>query len=91
MNGWKPMPLPGTPACRSSTLPPRRSSRTPPGGSCWSSPTTGIVLQQEELDDYQFTDPAAVAGYLPPFIVPRIPAALAARASGAAAYLPAAL
>jgi 8-oxo-dGTP diphosphatase len=51
----------------------------------------GIVLQQEELDDYQFTDPAAVTAYLPPFIAPRIPAALTARASGAAAYLPAAL
>jgi 8-oxo-dGTP diphosphatase len=51
----------------------------------------GIVLQQEELDDYRFTDPAAVADYLPPFIAPRIPAALTARASGAAAYLPAAL
>ena len=51
----------------------------------------GIVLQQEELDDYQFTDPAAVAGYLPPFIAPRIPAALAARASGITSYLPAAL
>ena len=51
----------------------------------------GIMLQQEELDDYRFTDPAAVADYLPPFIAPRIPAALTARASGAATYLPASL
>jgi hypothetical protein len=51
----------------------------------------GIVLQHEELDDYQFTDPATVADYLPPFIAPRIPAALTARASGAAAYLPSTL
>jgi hypothetical protein len=29
--------------------------------------------QQEELDDRQFTDPPAVADYLPPFITPRIP------------------
>ena len=48
----------------------------------------GILLQQEELDDYQFTDPNAVADYLPPFIAARIPAALTARASGAATYLP---
>src|ERR1039457_2261228 len=41
----------------------------------------GIVLQQEELDDYRFTDPAAVADYLPPFIAPRIPAALTGRAT----------
>ena len=49
-----------------------------------------IVLQYEELDDYQFTDPATVGDYLPSFIAPRIPAALTARASGTAIYLPAA-
>jgi hypothetical protein len=51
----------------------------------------GIVLQHEEPDDWQFADPAAVAACLPPFIAARIPAALAARASGAATYLPSAL
>ena len=50
----------------------------------------GIRLQAEELDDYQFTEPGKVAAYLPPFIAERIPAALTARASGAAVYLPAA-
>jgi 8-oxo-dGTP diphosphatase len=56
-------------------------------GGTLSDPA-GIVLQHEELDDYQFTDAAAVADYLPSFVAPRIPAALAARASGAAVYLP---
>jgi 8-oxo-dGTP diphosphatase len=51
----------------------------------------GIVLQEEELDDYQFTGPDDVAAFLPPFIEARIRAALAARASGAAIYLPSAL
>lgn len=48
----------------------------------------GIRLQHEELDGYEFVDPAEVAGYLPPFAAPRVPAALAARASGSAIYLP---
>jgi 8-oxo-dGTP pyrophosphatase MutT (NUDIX family) len=51
----------------------------------------GIVLQEEELDDYRFIDPAGVAAFLPPFIAPRISAALTARASGAAIYLPSTL
>ena len=51
----------------------------------------GIVLQHEELDDYQFTDPAALVAFLPPFIQTRVPAALTARASGAAIYLPSTL
>ncbi len=50
----------------------------------------GIRLQAEELDDYQFTAPDAVAAYLPQFLADRIPAALTARATGAAVYLPAA-
>jgi 8-oxo-dGTP diphosphatase len=49
-----------------------------------------IVLQQEELDDYQFTEPAGASTYLPPFIAARVAAALTARATGGAAYLPAA-
>jgi 8-oxo-dGTP diphosphatase len=51
----------------------------------------GIVLQEEELDDYRFTDPADVAAFLPPFIAARLRAALTARASGAAIYLPSTL
>lgn len=48
----------------------------------------GISLQYEELDDYLFTDPANVGSYLPPNVAPRVPAALAARESGGASYLP---
>ena len=49
----------------------------------------GIVLQREELDDFRFTDPAEVSGYLAPYGVRRLAAALAGRASGAAVYQPA--
>jgi 8-oxo-dGTP diphosphatase len=48
----------------------------------------GIVLQAEELDEFRFTQAAEVAGYLAPFGVRRVQAALAARASGAAVYQP---
>jgi 8-oxo-dGTP pyrophosphatase MutT (NUDIX family) len=48
----------------------------------------GIRLQHEELDDYLFTDPGTVGSYLPPTVAPRVPAALAARRSGGATYLP---
>ena len=48
----------------------------------------GIVLQREELDDFRFTDPAEVSGYLAPFGVRRLAAALAGRAGGAAVYQP---
>ncbi len=48
----------------------------------------GIVLQREELDDFRFTDPAEVSGYLAPYGVRRVAAALAGRASGAAVYQP---
>jgi 8-oxo-dGTP diphosphatase len=58
-------------------------------GGMLSDPA-GIVLQQEELDDYQFTEPAAAATFLPPFIEARVLAALSARASGTATYLPSA-
>jgi 8-oxo-dGTP diphosphatase len=47
-----------------------------------------IVLQREELDDFRFTDPAEAAGYLAPFGVRRVAAALAGRAGGAAVYQP---
>jgi 8-oxo-dGTP diphosphatase len=49
---------------------------------------TAITLQASELDDYRFVEPAGLAAYLPGFMVPRVAAALAARASGAA-YVPA--
>lgn len=48
----------------------------------------GIVLQREELDDFRFTDPAEVSGYLAPYGVRRVAAALAGRAAGAAVYQP---
>lgn len=48
----------------------------------------GIVLQQEELDDYQFTDLAGLAGHMTPAGTRRVRAALAARVSGAAVYQP---
>jgi 8-oxo-dGTP diphosphatase len=48
----------------------------------------GIVLQQEELDEFRFIPVAEVAGYLAPFGMRRVRAALAARASGAAVYQP---
>jgi ADP-ribose pyrophosphatase YjhB (NUDIX family) len=48
----------------------------------------GIVLQQEELDDYRFAGPAEVPGYMAPAGARRVRAALAARASGAAVYQP---
>jgi 8-oxo-dGTP diphosphatase len=48
----------------------------------------GIVLQREELDDFRFTDPAEMSGYLAPYGVRRVTAALAGRATGAAVYQP---
>ena len=50
--------------------------------------SAGIVLQREELDDFRFTDPAEVSGYLAPYGVRRVAAALAGRATGAAVYQP---
>lgn len=48
----------------------------------------GIVLQQEELDDWRLVSPAEMSGYMAPAGTRRLRAALAARASGAAVYLP---
>jgi 8-oxo-dGTP diphosphatase len=48
----------------------------------------GIVLQQEELDDFRFAGTAEAEAYLAPFSVRRVRAALAARAGGAAVYQP---
>jgi 8-oxo-dGTP diphosphatase len=48
----------------------------------------GIVIQREELDGYMFTDAADVGSYLPPHIAARVPAAMSARRTGGASYLP---
>jgi 8-oxo-dGTP diphosphatase len=48
----------------------------------------GIVLQRDELDDFRFTDPGEVSGYLAPYGARRVAAALAGRAAGAAIYQP---
>lgn len=56
-------------------------------GGTLASPD-GIVLQREELDDFLFTDPGNVGSYLSRSVAPRVSAALAARGSGRATYLP---
>jgi len=48
----------------------------------------GIVLQHEELDDFRFVPAGEATGYLAPYGVRRLRAALAARDSGAAVYQP---
>jgi 8-oxo-dGTP diphosphatase len=48
----------------------------------------GIVLQQDELDEFRFIPAAEVARYLAPAGVRRVRAAAAARTSGAAVYQP---
>jgi 8-oxo-dGTP diphosphatase len=48
----------------------------------------GIVLQQEELDDYRFAGPAEVTSCMAAGGARRVRAALAARASGAPVYGP---
>jgi 8-oxo-dGTP diphosphatase len=48
----------------------------------------GITLQREELDDYAFVPPAALADYLPPHILRRTAGALEALATGGTAYPP---
>lgn len=52
--------------------------------------TSAIVLQESELDDCRFVPPSAASGYLPPHLAVRVATALYARASGGAAYVPAA-
>jgi 8-oxo-dGTP diphosphatase len=47
-----------------------------------------IVLQAEELDEFRFTSAGEADGYLAPFGVRRVRAALAARAAGATVYQP---
>jgi 8-oxo-dGTP diphosphatase len=50
----------------------------------------GIVLQPEELEDWRFCPDAELGGHMTPSSLARARAALAARAAGAAVYLPAA-
>ena len=47
-----------------------------------------IRLQEEELDEYRFVEPAALDDYLPLIISTRVAAALRGRDTGATAYLP---
>jgi 8-oxo-dGTP diphosphatase len=47
-----------------------------------------IVLQRDELDDYQFADPGALAGLLAPTGLRRTLAAIVAADSGRTRYLP---
>jgi 8-oxo-dGTP pyrophosphatase MutT (NUDIX family) len=47
-----------------------------------------IVLQEEELDDFRFVPPSALAEYLPAHMAARVTAALRARGSGGAVYVP---
>ncbi len=75
-------------------LPPDRERPRPfvyfifDGGEIASN--TGIRLQEEELDDYRFVAPGDLGRYLPPVLAARYSAALRARATGAAVYLPSA-
>ena len=47
----------------------------------------GVVVQAEELDEFRFIAAGEAAGYLPPYGVRRLRAAVDARASGATFYL----
>ncbi len=49
---------------------------------------SGIRLQADELDDFQFAAEAALADLLAPFALPRVRAAIAARESGCVSYVP---
>jgi len=51
---------------------------------------SSIVLQEEELDDFRFVPPSALASYLPSHMAARVTAALSARSSGGALYVPSA-
>ncbi len=48
---------------------------------------SGIVLQEEELDEFRFVPPSAIAGYLPPHMAVRVGSALRARGHGGAVYV----
>jgi 8-oxo-dGTP diphosphatase len=48
----------------------------------------GIVIQEAELDGFRFVSPAELDGYLPGYGLARIRAAVKARESGTAIFLP---
>ncbi|MEV6985591.1 NUDIX hydrolase [Sphaerisporangium sp. NPDC051017] len=50
--------------------------------------TLHLALQHDELDDYAFVAPVEAAARLSSTVAARVPAALAARASGTTIYLP---
>ncbi len=52
---------------------------------------TRIVVQEEELEAYQFADPHDLGSVAPPYVADRITAALAGRAAGRTVYQPAQL
>src|SRR5262245_44843849 len=49
---------------------------------------TGIVLQEAELDGFEFTEPPELPAYLPPYGLTRVHGALRALQDGATLYLP---
>jgi len=49
---------------------------------------SAIVLQESELDAFEFVPPGLTADYLPPHTARRVAAALRGRATGAPVYLP---
>ena len=49
---------------------------------------SGITLQAEELDDYRFTAPDDLPGYLPPHMLGRVTGALRALTAGTVVYVP---
>lgn len=49
---------------------------------------TGVVLQEEELDDYGFFTAEQAATLMPAYLVARLRAAQRARATGETVYLP---
>jgi ADP-ribose pyrophosphatase YjhB (NUDIX family) len=53
-----------------------------------TSPDVDIRLQEEDLEDYRFTDPGEFGVYLPPVLEARYTAAEGARAAGGTVYLP---
>ncbi|MDS1269009.1 NUDIX hydrolase [Lipingzhangella sp. LS1_29] len=51
------------------------------------SPDTGITLQTEELDGYDFVSPDQASTLVHPLVAPRLTAALRARTSGTVEYV----
>jgi hypothetical protein len=51
-------------------------------------PRRPIALQEDELDEFRFVEPAALDDYLPAIISTRVAAAIRGRDAGTTAYLP---